>query len=44
MGVWDRLCIHACYHDWNPIGWILLDEWVEDVWREYGPDYPGWRV
>lgn len=43
MSLWDRMCIHACYHDWNPIGWILNDAWVIEVFRTYGPAYPGWR-
>lgn len=43
MSLWDRLCLHACYHNWNPISLILSDETVEEVWRQYGLDYPGWR-
>lgn len=43
MTLWDRICIHACYHDWNPVGLILKDAWVEEVWRTYGLDYPGWK-
>ena len=23
MSLWDALCIHACYHNWNPISLIL---------------------
>ncbi|WP_353429486.1 hypothetical protein [Paracoccus denitrificans] len=42
MSLWDKICIHACYHDWNPVGLILRDEWVEAVWRQYGLEYPGW--
>ena len=43
MPVWDNLCIHACYHWWNPISLILRDEWVAEVLLLNGPDYPGWR-
>lgn len=42
MNLWDALCIHACYHSWNPICLILRDEWVEAVWDAYGIKYPGW--
>lgn len=43
MSLWDKLCILACYHLWNPIGLILRDDWVEEVLRQNGPDYPGWH-
>lgn len=43
MSLWDNLCIHACYHNWNPIGFFLKDEWVFEVWRQNGLEYPGWR-
>lgn len=43
MNLWDRICIHACYHLWNPVWLILNDDWVEEVWRAYGLDYPGWK-
>lgn len=43
LGLWDAICIHACYHLWNPVGLILRDDWVESVWLLYGFDYPGWR-
>lgn len=43
MSLWDKLCIHACYHNWNLISLILSDEWVAEVWRVNGLDYPGWR-
>ncbi len=42
MSLWDCLVIHACYHNWNPLGLCLRDEWVERVWRLNGLDYPGW--
>jgi hypothetical protein len=41
--LWDALIIHAAYHNWNPIGLILNDDWVEDIWYVHGPTYPGWR-
>lgn len=44
MGLWDALCIHACYHRWKPISIILRDRWVVDVWKAYGLTYPGWRA
>lgn len=44
LSFWGRLCIHACYHNWNLISLILRDDWVEQVWRDYGPTYPGWRL
>ena len=43
MTLWDNLCIHACYHNWNPISLILRDEWVIEVWLAYGLYYPGWQ-
>lgn len=43
MTFWDKLCIHACYQWWNPIGFILNDDWVIAVYRQNGPDYPGWH-
>lgn len=43
MCLWDRLRIHGCYHLWNPIGWVLNDDWVADVYRTYGMTYPGWK-
>lgn len=43
MTLWDRICIHACYHDWNPVGLILNDAWIDEVWRTYGRHYPGWK-
>lgn len=43
MSLWDKLCIHACYHNWNPISLILNDDWVMKVLRENGPTYPGRR-
>lgn len=43
MSFWDNLCLHACYHNWNLISLILNDEWVEEVWRVYSLDYPGWQ-
>lgn len=44
MRLWDALCIHACYHRWNPISLILHDRWVVDVWKAFGLTYPGWRA
>lgn len=44
MTLWDRICIHACYHLWNPVGFILNGEWVAAVLRSYGPTYPGWKA
>lgn len=44
MSLWDALCIHACYHDWNPLCWILRDRWVIDTLKTYGLTYPGWRA
>lgn len=44
MSFWDNICIHACYHSWNPVIFVLREEWVEAVWRQYGPDYPGWSA
>lgn len=43
MSFWDKLCIHACYHWWNPIGLILNDDWVAEVLLTNGDVYPGWR-
>ncbi|MCZ4258998.1 hypothetical protein O4H53_25950 [Sulfitobacter sp. G21635-S1] len=44
MSLWDAICIHACYHLWNPVGLILHDKWVEAVWQEMGMEYPGWKA
>lgn len=44
MNLWDALCIHAVYHDWNPIRLILRDRWVIRVFKTYGLTYPGWRA
>lgn len=44
MRLWNALCLHACYHRWNPISLILRDAWVFDVWLLNGPEYPGWRA
>lgn len=44
MHLWDKLCIHACYHHWNPLSLILRDDWVASVWRAYGFEYPGWKA
>ncbi|ALF02064.1 MULTISPECIES: hypothetical protein [Salipiger] len=43
MSLWDRLCIHACYHPWNPIWLILNDDWIGDVLGSFGETYPGWK-
>lgn len=43
MTLWDRICIHACYHVWNPVAWILNDEWAVEVRETYGYYYPGWK-
>jgi len=44
MTLWDALCIHAAFHDWNPISLILRDEWVFAVKESYGWSYPGWKA
>lgn len=44
MTLWDRICIHACYHLWNPVLVILDDRWVAEVWRTYGDEWPGWKA
>lgn len=43
MTLLDRICIHACYHRWNPVRYILDDFWNFKVRITYGRDYPGWK-
>lgn len=40
--IWFKLCVHAAYYWWNPITLILNDDWCIQVYRRFGPAYPGW--
>jgi hypothetical protein len=42
--IWDAICVHACFHDWNPVGLILRDDWVIAVRRQHDYTWPGWSA
>lgn len=44
MTLWDAICVHACFHDWNPVWLILNDDWAASVRAQYDWTYPGWRA
>ena len=41
--VWTYVAVHGCYHTWNPLYFVLRDDWMFQVWSFYGPFDWSWQ-